>query len=448
MSINISKGLDLPLEGNISHFENKPETISTKRIALLGKDYHGLKPTMFVKEGEEVLQGDPLFEDKKNPGFKFLSPANGIISEINRGDRRSFLSLVIEKNNNENSFLINPPEKETREDACKYLIDSGTWHFFKTRPFSKVPKINTIPNEIFVSIIDSSPLSIDPLEIIDKEKDNFNTGLKFISYIPENNVHVSVLKGSNFECKQIEKVKYHQFSGPHPVGLVGTQIHFLSQVSLKNVIWSIGYQEVIRLGAILNSGYFSATKYIALAGPQVNTPCVLKTDAGSCTDELTAGMLKNEENRIISGSVFHGHHCIGSEAFLSMFSNQISVIREAKESDREFLNWLRPDLKKHSTLRMFFTTFFNKYKYNLSSSINGGDRAIVPIGIYEEIFPMDLMITQLLKAIVTEDTELAQNLGVLELDEEDLSICTYSCPSKYDYGSILRNILEKIEKDG
>ncbi len=448
MSIKISKGLNLPLEGNISNFESKPEILSTKRIALLGKDYHGLKPTMFVKEGQEVLQGDPLFEDKKNPGFKFLSPANGMISEINRGDRRSFLSLVIEKNNDENSFLINAPEKETRDDVCKYLIDSGTWNFFKTRPFSKIPKINTIPNEIFVSIIDSSPLSIDPLEVIDKEKDNFYTGLKFISHIPKNNLHVSLLKRSKFECKEIEKVKYHQFSGPHPVGLVGTQIHFLSQASLKNVIWSIGYQEVIRLGAMLNSGHYSATKYISVAGPQVNMPCVLRTDAGSCTDELTAGMLNDDENRIISGSVFHGHHCKGPEAFLSMFSNQISVIREAKKSDREFLNWLRPNLKKHSSLRMFFTTFLSKYKYNLSSSINGGDRAIVPIGIYEEIFPMDLMITQLLKAIVTEDTELAQNLGVLELDEEDLSICTYSCPSKYDYGSILRNILEKIEKDG
>jgi Na+-transporting NADH:ubiquinone oxidoreductase subunit A len=174
----------------------------------------------------------------------------------------------------------------------------------------------------------------------------------------------------------------------------------------------------------------------------------LLTDFGACVKELTAGKLAEEDNRLISGSVLCGHICEGPLAYLSSFSNQLTVIREANKNDREFLNWLRPEIKKHSSLRMFFASALKNYKYNLTSALNGGFRAIVPVGIYEEIFPMNLMITQLLKAIVTEDTELAQSLGVLELDEEDLALCTYSCPSKYDYGLILRNILEKIEKDG
>ena len=172
------------------------------------------------------------------------------------------------------------------------------------------------------------------------------------------------------------------------------------------------------------------------------------TNFGACVEELTAGKLIEEDNRLISGSVLCGHICEGPLAYLSSFSNQLTVIREVNQDDREFLNWLRPEIKKHSSLRMFLTSAIKNYKYNLTSALNGGFRAIVPVGIYEDIFPMNLMITQLLKAIVTEDTELAQNLGVLELDEEDLALCTYSCPSKYDYGLILRNILEKIEKDG
>ena len=230
--------------------------------------------------------------------------------------------------------------------------------------------------------------------------------------------------------------------------MVGTQIHKISPANLNKQIWTIGYQEVIKIGKTLLSGSLHNEKYISFAGSQVFKPEILLTNYGASTDELTAGNLKDDENRVISGSVLCGHSCEGVEAFLSNFSNQLTVIREANQKDRDFLNWLRPEIKKHSSLRMFFASTLKNYKYNLSSAINGGFRAIVPVGVYEDIFPMDLMVVQLLKAIVTEDTELAQSLGVLELDEEDLSLCTYSCPSKYDYGLILRNILDKIEKDG
>ena len=447
MEFNLTKGLDLSLKGEITNQDLPNEKNLTSRVALLGTDFHGIRPTMFVAEGQEVKQGDKLFEDKKNPRYSHLSPINGKIIEINRGDRRSFLSMVIEKNDDENSFEVDTTFEKSSDQVLNFLNDYGLLGLFRTRPFSKVPMVGSLPNKIFISLIDSNPLSFEPKIIIEDNLEAFNKGLELISYLPNDGVHLGI-SNDDLELFSSHNINYHKFNGPHPIGLVGTQIHKISPASLTNQIWTIGYQEIIKIGKTLISGYLSNEKYISISGPQVFDPEIVMTNYGACVEELTAGKLLEGENRIISGSVLCGHICEGPKAYLSNFSNQISVIREVNKDDREFLNWLRPEIRKHSSLRMFLTSIFKNYKYNLTSAINGGFRAIVPVGVYEEIFPMNLMITQLLKAIVTEDTELAQTLGVLELDEEDLALCTYSCPSKYDYGLILRNILEKIEKDG
>ena len=447
MEFNLTKGLDLSLEGEITNQDLPNEKNLTSRVALLGTDFHGIRPTMFVAEGQEVRQGEKLFEDKKNPGYSHLSPINGKIIEINRGDRRSFLSMVIEKNDDENSFEVDTTFEKSSDQVLNFLNDYGLLGLFRTRPFSKVPMVGSLPNKIFISLIDSNPLSFEPKIIIEDNLEAFNKGLELISYLPNDGVHLGI-SNDDLELFSSHNINYHKFNGPHPIGLVGTQIHKISPASLTNQIWTIGYQEIIKIGKTLISGHLSNEKYISISGPQVFDPEIVITNYGACVEELTAGKLLEGENRIISGSVLCGHICEGPKAYLSNFSNQISVIREVNKDDREFLNWLRPEIRKHSSLRMFLTSIFKNYKYNLTSAINGGFRAIVPVGVYEEIFPMNLMITQLLKAIVTEDTELAQTLGVLELDEEGLALCTYSCPSKYDYGLILRNILEKIEKDG
>ena len=447
MEFNLTKGLDLSLKGEITNQDLPNEKNLTSRVALLGGDFHGIRPTMFVVEGQEVRQGEKLFEDKKNPGYSHLSPINGKIIEINRGDRRSFLSMVIEKNDDENSFEVDTTFEKSSDQVLNFLNDYGLLGLFRTRPFSKVPMVGSLPNKIFISLIDSNPLSFEPKIIIEDNLEAFNKGLELISYLPNDGVHLGI-SNDDLELFSSHNINYHKFNGPHPIGLVGTQIHKISPASLTNQIWTIGYQEIIKIGKTLITGYLSNEKYISISGPQVFDPEIVITNYGACVEELTAGKLLEGENRIISGSVLCGHICEGPRAYLSNFSNQISVIREVNKDDREFLNWLRPEIRKHSSLRMFLTSIFKNYKYNLTSAINGGFRAIVPVGVYEEIFPMNLMITQLLKAIVTEDTELAQTLGVLELDEEDLALCTYSCPSKYDYGLILRNILEKIEKDG
>ena len=448
MTIKITKGLNLSLKGEINHQVLPEDSNLTSRIAILGKDFHGIKPTMFVTEGQEVIQGEKLFEDKKNPGYFHLSPVNGTISEINRGDRRSFLSMVIEKSNDDASFEVDTTFDKTNEQVLNFLNNFGLLSLFRTRPFSKVPLVGSLPNKIFISLIDSNPLSFDPTLVLRDNLEAFNKGLEIISYLPKEGTHVGIAEDNDLDLYKSEIINYHTFSGPHPIGLVGTQIHKISPATLKNQIWTIGYQELIKIGKTVLTGYQSNEKYISISGPQVFNPEIVLTNFGACVEELIAGKLIEDDNRLISGSVLCGHICEGPLAYISSFSNQLTVIREVNQDDREFLNWLRPEIKKHSSLRMFLASAIKNYKYNLTSALNGGFRAIVPVGIYEDIFPMNLMITQLLKAIVTEDTELAQSLGVLELDEEDLALCTYSCPSKYDYGLILRNILEKIEKDG
>ena len=448
MTIKITKGLNLSLKGEINHQVLPEDENLASRIAILGKDFHGIRPTMFVSEGQEVIQGEKLFEDKKNPGYFHLSPVNGTISEINRGDRRSFLSMVIEKSNDDASFEVDTTFDKTNDQVLNFLNNFGLLSLFRTRPFSKVPLVGSLPNKIFISLIDSNPLSFDPTLVLRDNLEAFNKGLEIISYLPKEGTHVGIAEDNDLDLYKSEIINYHTFSGPHPIGLVGTQIHKISPATLKNQIWTIGYQELIKIGKTVLTGYQSNEKYISISGPQVFNPEIVLTNFGASVEELIAGKLMEDDNRLISGSVLCGHICEGPLAYISNFSNQLTVIREVNQDDREFLNWLRPEIKKHSSLRMFLASAIKNYKYNLTSALNGGFRAIVPVGIYEDIFPMNLMITQLLKAIVTEDTELAQSLGVLELDEEDLALCTYSCPSKYDYGLILRNILEKIEKDG
>lgn len=451
MKFKVSKGLNIPIGGNVN-----PEiknSVSVRNVALLGEDYHGLKPTMLVKEGNVVIKGQDLFEDKKNPGVKFTSPVSGKIAEINRGERRSFLSMVIEKNLNSTSEVsfksFRDASELSRDSVIKNLIESGTWTSFKTRPFSKIPKIDTIPEEIFISLIGSDPLSLNPEIYLNDKSEDFNFGLEVISYIPKNCVHISTSSNSNFSKITSDKIQFHEFEGIHPVGLVGTQIHRISPVSLNRTVWTINYQDVVMIGKLFKTGSLDTTRTIAFCGPQVEAPCLIETEIGASISEVSAGKTLEGNNRFVSGSVLCGREANSYTNYLGRYNSQISVLREVEKEDREFLNFLRPGLEKHSVLPLFLTKLKERFlKLNYTTAMNGADRAIVPIGVFEDIFPFNMMITQLLKSIVIGDTELAQKLGILELDEEDLSLCTYACPSKYDYGSLLREMLTKIEEEG
>ena len=451
MVFKIKKGLEIPIKGEPGL--DVVNEVSSKSVGVLGNDFHGMKPTMLVKEEDNVVKGQPLFEDKKNPGVIFTAPVSGVISSINRGDRRAFSSLIIEKKENDQDQIEFSTSQNLsdldNETIVNILINSGTWTAFRTRPFSKIPKIQDRPNEIFISLIDSNPLSIDPELIIKPEEDYFNEGLKVLLRLTNNSLNVSTKPSSTIEKLDLDNLFYYEFDGPHPVGLVGTQIHNISPASLSNQIWTIGYQDVLMIGKLFKTGLLDNTKKIALSGPMVKEPSMVISENGANLDEILNGKIIGDNNRIISGSVLNGSESKVPTNFLGRYHNQITVLREVNKSDREFLNFLRPELKKHSFLRVFLTKLKEKgLNLNYTTAMNGSDRAIVPLGIYEDIFPYKIMITQLLRSIVVGDTESAQKLGILELDEEDLALCTYSCPSKYDYGSLLREMLTKIEEEG
>ena len=449
--IRIKKGLNIPING--SPTEEIVDSTRSRSVAILGNDYVGMKPTMLVEEGERVKLGQALFEDKKNPGVIFTSPAGGKVESINRGDRRVLQSVVIEVEQEEeteefNRYSEDELDKTAPAEIRSQLIKSGSWTAFRTRPYSKIPGVEEIPNNIFISLLDTQPLSPNPEIITNLNTDNFNFGLKVLKRLVDCPIHISTGPNSNLDLPEDDQVIKHIFSGPHPAGLVGTQMHYISPASLSNINWTIGYQDVIAIGAQFRTGKVFVERVVSLAGPQVNEPKYLKTRLGACTDEVTAGQLTQRENRVISGSVISGREALGPYAYLGRYHNQISVVAEPNSKDREFMNWLTPGPRKFSKIPLFLSSLFPKKLYKFKALMNGSDRPIVPIGIYEEVLPLNFLPAMLLRNIVLMDTEKIQALGGLELDEEDLSLCSFVCPGKYDFGSLLRAGLTKIEVEG
>ena len=329
--IKIKKGLNIPINGKPTEEIN--DSKKSRSVALLGDDYNGMRPTMLVDEGDRVKIGQPLFEDKKNPGVIFTSPAGGKVESINRGDRRALQSVVIEIDQTEESISFNSYSKEdlqnTSSDKVRsQLVESGLWTAFRTRPYSKIPSINSTPSNIFISALDTQPLSPNPEKIVNLKKDSFDFGLLVLRKLIDCPIHISVAENSSISFTEDDFIKLHIFSGPHPAGLVGTHMHFISPATLSNINWSIGYQDVIAIGELFEKGHLNTERVISIGGPQVNNPSYLKTRLGACTDEITAGELTQRDNRVISGSVISGREAIGPYAYLGRYHNQISVVAE------------------------------------------------------------------------------------------------------------------------
>ena len=433
--IKISKGLDLPISGKPDISITDEPKISS--VSLLANDFVGMKPTMLVKENDEVKVGEKLFEDKKNPGIFFTAPAGGLIKSINRGDKRKFLSIEIEISQNEE--FIDFDMGSSQDEIKNTLINSGLWNVFRTRPFNRTPNISSSPEALFINCCDTNPLSVDPYEIINIDKDSFDKGLETIKQLFDCDIHLTY-QNNNFD-NTLSGINYHQFTGPHPAGLVGTHISKIHPVNLNSKVWTANFQDLISIGYLKKNKKIKTTKIISLGGPAVFEPSLIKVRHGSNLDEITAGKIE-DNSRVISGSVLHGHESEGVMKYLGYYDSQVSVIPD--EVNEIFLNWLMPGSSLHSKLNVFISSFIKPKKYIFNTSIGGGNRAIVPISSYEEVVPMDILVTQLLKSLVVSDIEMAIDLGMLELVPEDLSLCSYVCPSKYDYSSILMDNLNKL----
>lgn len=446
--IRIKKGLDLPIAGRPEQTVFDGAAIT--EIALLGEEYAGMRPSMKVKEGDAVKKGQVLFEDKKNPGVVFTAPAAGVVSAINRGEKRVFQSVVIRlEGDGEIEFDRYAPEELAKLDGDavrRNLIQSGLWTAFRTRPFSKIPAVDAAPASIFVNAMDTNPLAADPVVIIKEHAEDFKRGLLVLSRLTERTVNVCKAAGADVPSENAANIAVHEFSGPHPAGLSGTHIHFIDPVGLNKTVWTIGYQDVIAIGQLFVTGRLNNSRVVALGGSQVKKPRLLRTLLGAKVSELCAGELEEGDNRVISGSVLNGAVAAGAHDYLGRYHNQISVIEEGR--NKEFMGWIAPQPDKYSITRTTLGHFLKSKLFKFDTAQNGGDRAMVPIGTYERVMPLDILPTLLLRDLIVGDSDSAQALGCLELDEEDLALCSFVCPGKYEYGALLRKVLETIEKEG
>jgi Na+-transporting NADH:ubiquinone oxidoreductase subunit A len=444
--ITIKKGLDLPISG--APRQEITDSHAVNSVALIGYDYHGMKPTMLVREGDAVKKGQPVFSDKKNEGVVYTAPASGVVSKINRGKRRVFQSLVIEVKGDEKVEFKKYTQQElvalSGDEVASHLVETGMWTSLRTRPYSKAPKVGSKPAAIFVQAMDTNPLAASTALIIEEQKEAFQLGLTLLTKLTDGKVWVCKAPGTNVPTA--EGVSVEEFAGVHPAGNPGTHIHYLDPVSASKVAWTIGAQDVIAMANLFTQGELDNTRVVALGGPQVKEPRLVRTVLGASLAELTQDELESGDSRLISGSVFGGRGVSSVTSYLGRFHTQISVLEN--DHSRPMVHWLRPGLESFSVLNIYFGKMFKGKKFNFSTSQNGSERAMMPVGQFERVMPLDILPTQLLRAIAVGDLDSAEQLGALELDEEDLALCTYVCAGKYEYGPILRDNLTRIEAEG
>ncbi|MDI5830814.1 Na(+)-translocating NADH-quinone reductase subunit A [Shewanella xiamenensis] len=448
--ITIKKGLDLPISGEprpIIEPGNRPS-----QVALLGEEYVGLKPTMLVEVGDKVKKGQPLFEDKKTKGVLFTAPASGEIVAINRGERRVLQSVVIRCNgldaDEQIRFDIHTDLQALSAEVVQaQLVNSGLWTALRTRPFSRVPALDAKPAGIFVTAMDTNPLAADPRLIIAEQRDAFKAGLAVLSHLTEGKVYLCQDKGEALVGNDLPKVEVRRFAGVHPAGLAGTHIHFTLPVSIERQVWHIGYQDVIAYGKLFQTGELYTDRVVALGGPSVLNPRLLRTQLGAELSALVADEIKPGNNRVVSGSVLSGHTAQGVHDFLGRFHNQVSVL--AEDAQHQVLPWVRGGSDKFSITRAVTSRLFGLTKsFEFTTHQGGSQRAMMAFGQLDRVMPLDILPTLLVRDLVVRDTDEAQALGALELDEEDLALCTFVCPGKYDFGKELRACLDVIEREG
>jgi Na+-transporting NADH:ubiquinone oxidoreductase subunit A len=451
----VKRGLRLPIAGEPTQVVERGTAVS--RVALVADDYVGLRPGMHVAEGDAVHLGQLLFEDKKMPGVRYTAPGEGRVVAINRGDRRRFLSLVIELSQADRSGRGAQPRLSSftgrhpsalREDAVReLLIESGLWTAIRARPYSRVADPAARPGAVFVTAMDTEPLAPDPAVVMQGREADLERSLAALATLTDGPVFLCTADRFSGSVPQTDRVRHERFAGRHPAGTVGFHMHVLHPAGRQRVVWHVGYQDALAIGRLFGNGAIDVERTVALAGPAATRPRLVRARVGASIDELTAGELTGDDVRLVSGSVLSGRTAMGPVAgFLGRYHRQVAALAEGR--GRELMGWARPGLDKYSCSGTFLSRLLPGRRFPLTTAVNGSPRAIVPIGLYERVMPFDLQPTFLLKALVMRDVERAEALGCLELDEEDLALCTFVCPSKNDYGPHLREVLTLIEKEG
>lgn len=452
--IKIKQGLDIPIAGApVPVVESAPPVA---RVALLGSDYLGLKPKMRIQQGDRVEQGQALFIDKRDPEVMFTAPGSGRVVAINRGARRTLQSVVIALDENETDTSAyahlagSDPDAVAQDEIRSALFASGLWTAFRSRPFSKIPKSDSSPHAIFVTAIDTRPLAADPGMVLEAHREAFVTGLRIISRLTDGAVYLCTAANWKGPVSDGERVQHVEFSGPHPAGAPGTHIHYLDPVSAARSVWHIGYQDVIAIGKLFGDGQLWLQRVVALGGDGFVQPRLVTTRLGAGIEALVAGQLKTLAEgysilRLISGSVLDGRSAIGAEAYLGRYHLQVVAI--AQHNQRDLFGWSSLFNRCYSFAGLFKRRQGHAGRLPFTTALNGRSTALVPVDAFERVMPLDILPVPLLRALLIGNTDQALALGCLELDAEDLALCSFVCPGKNDYGSVLRINLEQIERE-
>lgn len=445
-SIKLKKGFDIRLDGIAQ--KELAGTVSPVLFGVKPIDFPGLIPKLEVKPGVEVLAGTPLFHDKLRPEIKFTSPVSGKIISVERGDRRKVLEVVIERDGAGSvDFGKADTEKLSAVQVKQHLLESGLWPAIRQRPYHVVANPGDQPKSIFISCFDTAPLAPDYIFILENTSiDFFRTGLSALSKLTRGKIHL-VLKGNGTDNRILdgtEGVEKSFFSGPHPAGNVGVHIHHLDPLNKGEVVWYVNLQDVISIGRLFEEGIYLPEKIVALTGSEIINPQYFRIMSGGAVTQMVSGNVKAGDLRYISGNVLTGTN-IGREGFLGYYDSQITVIPEGNY--HEFFGWAAPGLNKFSFSRTFLSSLIPKKNYKLDTNFHGAERAFVVTGQYEKVVPMDIFPMQLLKAIIAQDIDMMENLGIYEVAEEDFALCEFICPSKIEIQSVLRNGLDLMRKE-
>ena len=426
-------GLDVPLHGSVKN--NNLDTIYTKFSAVLADDYFGLKPKILVREGDHVLKGAPLLEDKTNPGFTVNSPVNGVIHEINRGEKRALVSIVINKTNDDSVAF------DQSNNKLENLRNASLWDSFRERPFNRVPNINTRPDFLFINACKADGLEASPNQILEVEAENFLAGIKFL--VDALGCEINLCSYSNIYIGELD-VNQYVVEGKYPAGNSSIHIQNIKPLTKNTKTWTINWQDVVRIGNSVKSGNFCFDKYVSICGPACEEPKIVKTNLVANMEELTAGTLSTNLRKV-SGSLLYGRSGDSYSDYLTRYSNQISLVSDERKAT--FFNWLQPGLENHSNSNVFLSSFLKPEKFNFDTNINGGYRAIVPIGVFDEVNPYEIDSTLFLKSLAIGDLVALRELGIFDLSDEDMGIFSYVCPSKYDYVALFNDCMEMIWKE-
>ncbi|MFA6400757.1 MAG: Na(+)-translocating NADH-quinone reductase subunit A [Salinivirgaceae bacterium] len=445
--IKIHKGLNIPLKGKAEKILNQGQHQSSL-FALKPTDFPNLTPKSSLKEGDKVKAGEVVFFDKNKPELKFTSPVSGTLKSIVRGERRKILEFVIESNNSQEYVQFNPGNLSglSREQVKELLQNSGIWPYLRQRPFNIIANASDTHKAIFISGFDSSPIAPDYDYILNGQETDFQKGIDALAKLTEGKIHVTV--NGQFPISKfwtsIKGIELNTISGPHPAGNIGTQIHHIDPLNKGEVIWHINPQDLLIIGRLFNKGVYDATKIIAIAGSEVLKPSYYKIIAGTSIDAILKDNVTPGSNRFISGNPLTGTE-IGKNDFLGFYHHQISVIPDGNHY--EFLGWALPGLDKFSFSRSYFSWLMPTKEFKIDTNIKGGKRALMITGNFEKVFPMDIYPMQLLKAMIIEDIDLMEKLGIYEVVEEDFALCEFIDTSKTDMQTIVRKSLDLIVKE-